>query len=437
MLIAVSVTLATLPALAEETSGQSQVVANGEYRYTVNEDGTASIYAYDGSESELTIPSALDGHPVTAIGQGAFSFRDQLITVVIPDGVTSIGSGVFSNCSRLRAIEVSENNPNFSSVDGVLFDKEKKTLLSYPGGKGTRSYEIPAGTTAIGDSAIYHCDRLTSVSIPDSVLSIGYNPFTSCVLLKKIDVSEDNPAYASVDGVLFDKVTNTLLSYPCARLGSSYEIPDGTATIGDSAFAHCKRLTGVVLPDSVTAIGRSAFWGCDRLSSIVIPQGVTSIKDQAFYFCRGLTSVSISDSVISIGEDAFGFCEKLSEIIVSKGNPTFESIDGVLFKRLPKILKFSPPARDVTHYEIPWDTDAIGNGAFRGNRNLTSVVIPYFVTSIGDYAFTMCDNLVSVTILYDATSIGEGAFDHYKITFRIVSDSRVEAYLREHNYIAK
>ena len=95
-----------------------------------------------------------------------------------------------------------------------------------------------------------------------------------------------------------------------------------------------------------------------------------------------------------------------------------------------------PFARSATDYEIPLGTTAIGNFAFHGNRNLTSVVIPNGVTEIGDYAFAMCDNLISVAIWDDATSIGEDAFDQYKITFGFVPDSSVEAYLREHNYIA-
>ena len=435
-MIALSICLGVLPALAEETTGKPERFTSGEYRYTVNEDGTASIYAYDGSESELTIPSALDGHPVTGIGKGAFLIKGELTSAVIPDSVTSIDVNAFYGCLRLQAIEVSENNPYFTSVDGVLFDKAEKTLLSYPRGKATRSYEIPDGTAAIGDSAIYHCDRLTNVSIPASVSSIGHNSFTSCMLLRKIDVSEANPAYVSVDGVLFDKAMNTLLAYPCAKDGSSYEIPDGIAVIGDSVFALCKRLTGVVIPDSVTAIGRLAFSGCDRLTSIAISQGVTSIGAWAFSSCGGLTSVTIPDGVTSIGEGTFDFCEKLGEIAVSKDNPVYESIDGVLFTKLTKALMIYPCARSATDYEIPLGTTAIGNFAFHGNRNLTSVVIPNGVTEIGDYAFAMCDNLISVAIWDDATSIGEDAFDQYKITFGFVPDSSVEAYLREHNYIA-
>lgn len=120
MLMAVSVVLGASPATADETTGKPELFTSGEYRYFVNEAGNASIYAYDGSESELTIPSALDGHPVTDIGKGAFLIKDELTSAVIPDSVTSIGVNAFYGCFRLQAIEVSENNPCFSCLRRIV-----------------------------------------------------------------------------------------------------------------------------------------------------------------------------------------------------------------------------------------------------------------------------------------------------------------------------
>jgi hypothetical protein len=453
-LFAFTVALGAPPASAEE----ALVLTYGDYEYTVNRDGTASIHAYKGLAADVTVPASLDGHPVigidgfafasssgpasiiipegvTSISNEAFSFDSNLITVVISDSVTSIDPGAFY-CGRLKTIEVSDANRCFTSIDGVLFDKKAKALMVYPQDKDSPSYEIPTGTVTIGEGALSLCSHLTSVTIPDSISSIGAGAFTGCRLLSTIAVSENNPTYASIDNVLFDKTTNALLTYPCARNGEAYEIPSGTTAIGKSAFYSCDHLISVVIPDGVITIGSLAFADCQRMTSIAIPDSVTSISDAAFAGCDCLLSIAIPASVTSIGNYVFLGCSKLGEIVVSKDNPMYESRDGVLFAKLTKILKCSPPARSVTDYEIPWDTTVIGDSAFHGNDNLTSVEIPYGVTEIGDNAFTMCDNLTSVTIPDSVTSIGEGAFDYNKVYFRLGYGSYAETYLRENNYIA-
>jgi hypothetical protein len=445
-----------VPALAEE----AQALTSGDYEYVVNADGTATIHAYEGSASEVAIPASLNGHPVTgidgdafasssgpasiiipegvaSISKYAFSFDVNLTTVIIPDSVTSIETGAFTNCGGLMTIEVSDDSRCFASIDGVLFDKVTKALLVYPQNKSSSSYEIPIGTVAIGEGALSLCNHLTSVTIPDSISSIGAGAFTGCRLLSTIAVSENNPTYASIDNVLFDKTTNALLAYPCARNGEAYEIPSGTTAIGEFAFYSCDHLTSVVIPDSVITIGSSAFAGCQRLTSIAIPDSVTSISDAAFAGCDGISSVAIPASVTSIGDNVFIGCSKLGEIVVSDDNPMYESREGMLFTKLTKILKCSPPARSATNYEIPWDTTVIGDSAFYENDNLTSVEIPYGVMEIGNSAFAMCDNLTSITIPESVTSIGEGAFDYNKVYFRLVHGSYAETYLRGNGYIAK
>jgi hypothetical protein len=268
---------------------------------------------------------------VTGILKGAFSARDDLTSVVIPNSVTFIDTAVFNNSLRLSTIEVSENNPNFAAIDDVLFSKVTNTLISYPCGKSTASYEIPRGTTAIDEYAVSACAHLTSVTIPDSVTSIGAGAFTGCRELCMIDVSENNPAYDSIDGVLFDKRTNALQAYPCGKSSISYEIPLGTTSIGNSAFLQ-SNLTSINIPDSVIDIGQSAFFSCDRLSSVTIPHSVASIGFSAFTFCKGLASVTIPDGVISIGDYAFSQCDNLDSItipasVVSIGENAFSRLD--------------------------------------------------------------------------------------------------------------
>lgn len=231
LMLVLSFMLSLLPLGATEVSAASE----GGYTYEVS-DGKATITDMDESAAvgDISIPSELGGYPVTAIGKEAFYSCDALTSVIIPDGVTEIGEEAFSKCYKLASItlpdsvteigrgafffcsaltsitlpegvttignyvfssciildeiEVSPENPNYTSVDGVLFTKDMKTLIQYPEGKSNSEYAIPDGVTTIGDNAFFSCDFLTSVTIPDSVKTIGDRAFYLCTALLSITI---------------------------------------------------------------------------------------------------------------------------------------------------------------------------------------------------------------------------------------------------------
>ena len=244
--------------------------------------------------TRVTIPDS-----VTSIGDCAFSLCDSLTSITIPDSVEQIGTNPFTVCSALKSISVSPEHPYFATIDGVLFRKADKALISYPAGISSSTYTIPQGITAIGDSAFYYCDSLTSVSIPDSVTSIGDSAFSSCVSLTSVTIPD---SVTSIGNIAFSFCTSL----------TSITIPDSVTSIGDGAFYACYSLTSITIPDSVTSIGDGAFSSCTSLTSITIPDSVTFIGDSAFDFCESLTSVSIPDSVTFIGDNAFSGCPNLT-----------------------------------------------------------------------------------------------------------------------------
>ena len=387
--------------LAEDE--ERETFTSGDYEYALLDDGTVEITGYSGDAEELIIPDTLAGKKVTSIGDKAFAIHNSLFSVTIPDSVTQIGVNPFAYCDTLRSISISPEHPYFSAIDGVLFRKADKCLLSYPVGRQSVTYNIPQGITAIESSAFYDCkfltrvtipdsvtsigdcafslcDSLTSITIPDSVEQIGTNPFTVCSALKSISVSPEHPYFATIDGVLFRKADKALISYPAGISSSTYTIPQGITAIGDSAFYYCDSLTSVSIPDSVTSIGDNAFYFCESLTSVTIPDSVTAIGDSAFSYCDSLTSVSIPDSVTAIGDEAFYSCSSLTSVnipdsVTSIGDRAFSYCDS------------------LTSVSIPDSVTAIGNRAFYYCDSLTSVSIPNSVTSIGDYAFGDCSNL--------------------------------------------
>jgi hypothetical protein len=280
---------------------------------------------------------------VTNIGFAEFSGHHNLTNITIPKTVLSIGEVAFSHCINLAAINVDPLNPNFSSVDGILFNKDKTTLIECPGGKGG-DYTIPDSVRTIQSDAFTENTRLTSVSIPNNVTRIEWHAFMSCILLTNVTIGSGvttigdddtswlpfngcsklmmitvnslNRSFSSVDGVLFDKGGTTLIKYPEGKIGD-YSVPKTVTKIGSHSFSGSTHLTSVTIPDGVNSIEEYAFENCSSLTNIIIGKDVKSIGTAAFVSCTGLTSVEVPHSVSSIGNSAFYSCTSLTNARVS------------------------------------------------------------------------------------------------------------------------
>ncbi len=192
-------------------------------------------------------------------------------------------------------------------------------------------------------------------------------------------------------------------------------IPSSVTNIGDFAFAGCQNLAGVTIPISVASIGNNAFEDCANLTSLTIPGGVTRIGDLAFNFCESLTNLSIPSSVTNIGYGAFATCSSLESITVDALNPSYRSVDGILFDKSQTTVVQCPGGKGGS-YAIPSSVTNIGDYAFSNCQGLTNLTIPSTVTSIGAYAFLGCFGMASFTIPASLTSIGDYVFSGCSLT---------------------
>ena len=464
-------------------------ILHAQFVCTTNADNTITITRYSGNPpGTLVIPAIISGKPVVAIGplalasnnfsslvvmpdsitniwHGAFlnsrflnnvhissnsvSIGDQAFEgcplgggITIPSTVTNIGIRAFNNCTNLHSITVAALNPFYSSIDGVLFNKNQTTLIQYPGAL-TGSYILSNSVTSISLFAFSQCAGLTDITIDADVTNIGFGAFQLCTNLTSLYFDGNAPNHDA--SVFYGDNLATIYYWPdtknwvtsfgglpalpmqsgnfsIARNGdgtctiTGYTGPEGdilitnslrgllVANIANGAFSNNTNLLNMTIPDSITTIGNDAFANCVALSNIVIGANVASIGNSAFSG-SSLTNVFIPANVLSIGTAPFQNCINLKAITVDPSNPNYSSDGGVLFDKNQNTL-VEYPGGLAGYYVIPNSVTNIGPYAFSYCPDLWAVSIATNVTHLADWAFANCSQLHSVTFLGPPPDLG-------------------------------
>ena len=239
-------------------------------------DGVKEIkeaaFSYCSALEEIHLSKVL-----TKIGKEAFYACSSLTEITLPKKLINIGEDAFGACKALKEIKVEAGNTAFTSIDGVLFNKEKTTLLTFPFAN-TANYQVPVGTTKIAPSAFSECNKLASIQFPNTLIEIGSEAFYKCLKLENIT------------------------------------FPNSITAVGEGALYGCEGLLQVELSKSMTIIPDNLLSKCTKLQKIKIPEGINKIAYQAFSNCSSLTQVEIPASVNNIESESFKACESLNEI---------------------------------------------------------------------------------------------------------------------------
>ena len=377
--------------------------------------GENVTYTFDEDSGLLTISGTGDMQDCSSSESSPFKdFRYYIKTIVINNGVTSIGDSAFRACGNLTSISIPDSVTDIGASAFVFCDRLKSVI-------------IPNSVISIGDSAFVFCSSLTSINIPDGLTSIGDDTFSYCENLTNIKIPD---SVTSIGKYAFNR---------CSKI-ANVTIPYGVTSIGDSAFAHCEELESIIvdekntvfdsrencnaiiksktneliygckstfIPDSVTKIGKSAFNGCVGLKSINIPESVTSIGDYAFNYCSLLDRITVDDN-----NTVYDSRENCNAIIESDSNKLIYGCNSTVIPDSVTSIKYRAFSglKALENIVIPESVTSIGSSAFSGCSSLKEITVPSSVDKIDDNTFIDCTSLKTVNLPDGITSIGEGAF---------------------------
>lgn len=249
------------------------------------------------SLKEIAVP---DG--VKNIGGSAFSECTGLEKITLSDSVENIYISAFNGCTALMSIDVPESNTYYSSIDGILFNKDKSEIVRYCTALSDKSYAVPESVKIIGDYSFSGCKNLEEIKIPESVESIGVGAFSECKNITEMTIPE---SVGNIGDKAFKNCKNLI----------SVNIPECIRNINNEVFFNCVSLEAIELPEGLETIGAKAFQLCQTLKKVDIPENVESIGYYAFYECTGLKTIEIPKSVKFIDNCAFAKCD-LSKVTI-------------------------------------------------------------------------------------------------------------------------
>ncbi len=384
-------------------------VQNNGTTYSVTEIGYEA-FANCTSLTDLTIPET-----VTAFGEYAFQKCSGLTKFTLPKSVTTIGNGAFYGCTSITEFIVDSESQAFKAQDGVLYSKDGASIVCCPRlqeGEYTipatveqiepyafceceklTKITIPGSVKSIGRGAFAVCHSLTELNLPESVASIDINAFNNCSSLERITVAAGNNAFASQDGVLYNKELTTLVAYPAGREGE-YTIPNSVTALEFRAFCDNAKLTAIVLPESLTSISELCFINCSSLQKAVLPDSLTSIEEAAFEYCSSLAEITLPKTLTTLGNYAFSWCSALKSITIPSGITALN--EGVFCYNT-----------SLTEINLPPTLTTIGQFTFFGCEALTDYVVPETVTTFEGYSsFAWCTSLKSIYFPDTITTLG-------------------------------
>ena len=376
----------------------------------------AHTFEYCINLTEITIPET-----VTSIGECAFGFCTGLLRITIPDGVSIISENTFHDCEKLESItlgksvsaieddfygcrslikmEANIENAYYTAIEGVLYTKDKKTLVKYPQGKEELRFDIPDSVTEIGGKAFQDCVYLQEILLPQSVTDIGARAFENCLALEKVNIPEK---ITKLEGGTFSG---------CGTL-ETLNIPDSVTAIADSVFYNCTNLKAIVIPDSVSYFGNFVFYGCNLtiycevLSMPTLWKTKNEWDNPHYTVVWGYNNVTTNETYDYVVHDENASLTRYKGVETEIVIPTM--IDGYKVVRFGDIFKNN---QTIVSVVIPDGITVIADQAFYGCTELSRVEIPDCVCSVGYQAFYNCGKLCNVLNLKNVTSIDTSAFE--------------------------